>query len=106
MTATKPCTIKRRRYLRFSVRTLLVIVTVVAVVLAVPVRRAMRQREAVLAIQKLGGSLIYDYEITRGPETMMSAWLRRTLGDDYFHDVYLADFPDRPIADSDLSHLS
>jgi Leucine-rich repeat (LRR) protein len=53
--------------------------------------QAKRQREAINAIQKLGGSVHYDYEET-APRTVSSSgkawepeWLLKLLGEDFFH---------------------
>ena len=47
----------RRRWFQYSLRTLLVLVTVLCVWLGVTVNRARKQREAVAAIQELGGTV-------------------------------------------------
>ena len=89
----------RRRYLTFSLRTLFVLLTALAVWLGVVVNRAREQREAVKAIEALGGILFYDWQLGRprginyllprprqaeppGPE-----WLRKLIGDHYFQNV-------------------
>jgi hypothetical protein len=45
----------RRRYLTFSLRTLFVLTTAFAIWLGVVVNRAREQREAIKAIEALGG---------------------------------------------------
>ncbi len=89
--------------LRFSLRTLLVLLTIVCVVLGVIVSRAERQRRAVAAIVKAGGEVAYDYEIypemdeggdrvdLPGPD-----WLCRLLGVDYFGTVIWAHLTPTP----------
>ena len=77
---------------QFSLRSLLVATVVVAIPfswLAVEMKRARRQREVVAAIEKLGGSVRYDYVFTPpfcfempGP-----VWLRKLVGDDFFANV-------------------
>jgi hypothetical protein len=82
----------RRRWFRFSLRTLLLLVAIVAVGfgwLGVKIRQAHEQRDAVAAIVKLNGIVCYDYEpgpsygyqqpaIPPGP-----TWLRNLLGVDF-----------------------
>ena len=51
-----------RRFLRFSVRGLIVLVLVIGVWLGWIVRSARIQREAVAAIQHAGGQVAYDWE--------------------------------------------
>jgi hypothetical protein len=57
----------RRRWFRYSLRTLLLAVTLVAVALAYWVNGAERQRRAVAAIEAAGGTVRYDYERTKSP---------------------------------------
>jgi hypothetical protein len=96
----------RRRWLRFSLRTLLLVVTLVAVALSVWVNQAERQRRAVAAIRAAGGWVKYDYErrplvtgtavgfsVQSTPQSSFDGelpgpdWLCRLLGVDYFADV-------------------
>ena len=53
---------KRRRWLRFSLRTLLLLTAVIAAWLGVQVNKAQKQRAAVAAIQEAGGKVHYDWE--------------------------------------------
>jgi|SRR6185437_11269524 len=87
-----------RRYLTFSLRTLFILLTVFAVWLGVVVRRAAEQREAVKAIEALGGYVIYDGQAPSGDAKRPagSAWLRRTVGDDFFRDACKAGFDYSP----------
>ena len=111
------------RWYQYSLRTLLVFVTLFAVAcswFAVKLRQARRQREAVAAIQRSSGSVMYDYEHIvdedalaksgsgiwlserRGPE-----WLRNILGIDFFHNVTSASIFNDDGLDrlEDLPHL-
>jgi hypothetical protein len=99
-----------RRRPKFSIRSLLVLVVVAAVPcwwFGMKMRQAERQREAVQAIQEVGGGVSYDYQHT----SMMGhppgpAWLRRLLGDDFFADVrsvYFLNVGD--VGDESLQHL-
>ena len=85
MSIAKP----RRRWFSFSIKVLLLLLTVLSVWLGVQVERVHRQRALKAAILKAGGQLQYDYETDRvnsrargtppGPE-----WLRNLVGVDYF----------------------
>jgi hypothetical protein len=104
MTTDQPAAIKtNRRWYQYSLRTLLIIVTLFAVAcswFAVKMQQAKRQREAVEEILRLGGILLYDYEtfefagsvhisgsptIVNEPSTPL--WLRNLLGRDFFYNV-------------------
>jgi hypothetical protein len=84
-----------RRYLRFSVRGLIVLVLVLGAGLGWLVRGARIQREAVAAITIPGGAVRYDWEGTiEGfvPEGKLWAprWLVDLIGVDYFGHVISA----------------
>ena len=97
-----------RRYLTFSLRTLIVLTTALAVWLGVVVNRAREQREAVNAIEALGGAVAYDWHFFETPEqrsvmeratVQLRTWLRRIVGEDLFQEVdhvYLT----MPVADA------
>jgi hypothetical protein len=81
---------------RFSLRTLLILVTLGAAAFGwfgIKMRQAQRQKESVAAVRNLGGIVGYDYEFdsvgnqkaNASPPT--PAWLRKTLGDDFFAEV-------------------
>src|SRR4051812_23282319 len=85
-----------RRRLRLSVRAMMAVVLVLAVVLGLMVRRAQVQRDAVAAIGRTGGSLHYGWEVTRVVPNIdtdsrrkpwCSKWLADRLGPDYFGHV-------------------
>src|SRR5687767_3006090 len=93
-----------RRWLRFSLRTLLVLLTVACVTLGLWVQRAERQRRAVAAIREMGGSVTYDFQeaqwrsLTRTP-----AW-RGWFGVDYFAKPSFVQLP-ASATDADLLHV-
>ena len=77
MTTPKP----KRRWFQYSLRTLLVVVTLCAIFcswLAVKLQQAKREREAAAAITELGGEVRWWSRPSR-PE-----WLRKLLGGDLF----------------------
>jgi Leucine Rich Repeat (LRR) protein len=81
-----------RRFLRYSVRGLILLVLVVGVWLGWIVRSARLQHAAVAAIEKDGGFVIYDgWNSDNGRWTnskpWRTNWLTNTIGVDYFADV-------------------
>ena len=80
----------RRRWLQISLRSMLAITTLICVWLAVQVNNARRQRDAVTAIEAVGGNVVYDYQLNakgswiNGAEVPGPEWLRRILGPHYF----------------------
>jgi internalin A len=86
-----------RRYLRFSVRGLIVLVLVIGLGMGWIVRSARIQREAVAAIRKAHGSVAYDWQLKSGygafGEPPWPRWLVHTLGVDYFGSVVSVDIP-------------
>ena len=115
MTATPPTTPKpRRRWLQFSLRTLMALVVLLSLPLAwfaLKIRKAERQQQAMEAIRKTGGVVVYDYEFEvfanrlaeakllgvdmnygpNEPEPPAPEWLRGLLGVDFFSDVAVVD---------------
>ncbi len=101
----------KRRWLQFSLRTLMIVVTVFCILLGTVVKRARDQRQAVEAIREAGGLIVYDYERDQrgppGPE-----WLRRLAGIDLFAKVVSvsADHPSiggsATMTDKEMVHLT
>jgi hypothetical protein len=90
-----PATRRRGWGLRFSLRGLLVVVTILCVALAWRLQRAKLQRQAVLALRDAGGWVYYDYQ-QYDPKTCKfdkeatpwePEWLQAQVGVDFFHDV-------------------
>ncbi len=85
----------RRRWFRFSVRSLLLLVVLIAIPLSWKVNRARNQRVAVAELQKLNARIIYDYEIVaiNGSQTYRNLpppgpkRLTDLLGIEYFVEV-------------------
>jgi hypothetical protein len=104
-----------RSLLRFRLRTLLLAVLVISVAMGIYVNRVRRQQASIAAIKRLGGATYYDYARKLGDDAgqcWAPAWLRRTLGDDYFHSVVEVniDFSvrgpaNRRLTDEALAHL-
>jgi Leucine Rich Repeat (LRR) protein len=77
---------------RFSLRWLVLLVTVVAITLgwfAVRMQQAARQQAAIVAFKKVGGSLLYDWQMgvanARPPAPI---WLCNLLGVDFYSNPY------------------
>ncbi|HJN08885.1 MAG: hypothetical protein QGG09_19600 [Pirellulaceae bacterium] len=77
----------KRRFLRFSLRAMLVVLTVFSVWLGVQVNRARNQRAAVNWVTKNGGEVEYDWTFNSKLEPPGPRWLRQKIGDEYFQSV-------------------
>ena len=89
-----------RRFLRFSVRWLIVLVLVIGAGLSWLVRSARIQREAVAAIEKAGGEVHFDWErkngtVVPGGKLWEPARFVKLLGVDYFGHVTYVTFATR-----------
>lgn len=84
---------RKRRWLQFSLRSLMIFTLVVAIPcawLGHRIEEKRRERQAVAAIVKLGGGLRYDYENAPGKvplEPPGPRVLRSLLGENYFCEV-------------------
>ena len=78
---------------------------------AVRAKRAREQKQAVGELRKLGGYVLYDYELPLlrkgldpgdppGP-----AWLRGLLGEDFFATAVYVQFVNSPLTDAGLEHI-
>ena len=102
MSAHKP----KRRFFRYSLRTMLVVVLVLSVWLGWMANRAAKQRRAVALVKELGGSVTYDCQarftttggsrrnlvVNTGEMTIYEPppeddLLHKYIGHDWFHDV-------------------
>jgi internalin A len=88
----------RRRNLRISVRTLIVVVLLIGGCLGWIVRSARIQRDPVAAIHGAGGSFTYDWELKDGKsipggKPWAPRWLTDLIGVDFFGHVTTARFP-------------
>lgn len=93
-----------RCWFQYSLRSFLILLTALAVWLGVVVRRATEQREAVKAIEALGGAVIYDWMLVKDSKEMSFRpsdeqrpsgpdQLRSLLGNDFFQHVQCGEFP-------------
>ena len=95
----------RRRFFRYSLRTLMLAVTVFCIWMAIATKQARDQRQAVEAIRELGGMVIYDYQLAGSEKPARPEWLGELIGDDYFARVVFVRFLGTPATDADLVHL-
>lgn len=99
---------RRYRWLRFSLRSILLITLLVGIWLGIQVNRAHRQRKAVAALKQQGARIAYAYEYNDAAIRRPTApdWLRHLCGEEYFvsvHAVYLS--PGKQISAADWTHL-
>ena len=90
------------RRVRFSLGSLLLVTTVLAVVVGTWANGARRQQRAVTAIINAGGLVRYAHDQTPQSEPPGPQWLRQTLGDHFFfkvHEVRLGPVSIRPAYD-------
>ncbi len=87
----------KRRWFRFSLRTMMVVVTLLCCFAGIVSSQASRQRRAVERIKKLHGVVFYDFQLdadlkprTDDPEPPGPEWLRELIGLDYFATVISA----------------
>ena len=108
---TKP----RRRWFRFSLRTLLLLVAIIGVPLGMKMNRVRNQRLVVAELRRLNAQIMYDYEDTRtkGVQTVVNppqipgpAWLRRLLGDEYFVEVISVRLDGPKVTDETVASIS
>ncbi len=113
----------RRRWLRFSLRTMLVVVTVFGVWLGIKVDEARRQKAAVEKLQALGVEVWYEHQRTANGgfdvriDLEVPRWARELCGDHFFQTVKGLFYVQRlgpgvtpamsnPITDADLKCLA
>src|SRR5262245_13877812 len=102
-----------RRWLRFSLKTVFVLVTLYCIWLAGVTIRAREQQRAILRIQELHGVVAFAFELDpKGnwhdkPQQFVPAWIRNALGEDYFRRAIVASFEQSSnLADDDLRVLA
>jgi hypothetical protein len=109
----------RRRWLRYSLRTLLVLIAALGIWLGIAFHRAREQARAVAALKSHAG-VYYDYQvlnlnsiedalqsIDESATSDVPEWLLDGLGVDFFHDVTLVYlFGDPPADDNTLAALT
>lgn len=92
-----------RRWMQVSLRTVLVLVTLLCVALGLWVGSAERQRRAVADIEKLGGDV--KYVEPAASEKFPVTYLRRWLPADYFDEIEWVDLANTQVTDAGLAYL-
>jgi len=98
----------KRRWFQFSLATLFLVTTALAVWLGIWTDRARKQQRAVEAIRQRGGIVAYSYETEGGPGQPTPPgprWLRDSLGIDYLDRVVAVNFTGDTFTDADLELL-
>jgi Leucine-rich repeat (LRR) protein len=93
---------RKRRWLQFSVRGLLLLTVVIAVPLGL-INKARQQRIAVTALRKMGCS-VSSWNAKSGSPTILE-WSRMLMGEEQFRDVTCVYGTNLQITDADLVHL-
>ena len=99
---------RKRRWFQFRLRTLLIFTLVCAIGSAWVAHRAelkRKEREAVEAIIRLGGSVAYDYDLVNGAKPTGPDWLRNLLGENFFSEAVIVSVSDAFVADAGLENL-
>jgi hypothetical protein len=108
---------RKRRWFQFSLRTLMIVVVIVAIPcvwLGRKIEQKRRAREAVAAIIKAGGIVVYDYQkpsLKSGQtfkpveEPNGPALLRNLLGENFFSEVYAVYHNNTTITDDEIELL-
>ena len=94
----------KRRWMQVSLRTVLVLVTLLCVALSMWGVPAERQRRAVAAVQELDGSVFY-VEADPASEMFPVTFLRRWLPPDYCDEINYVDLSRTEVTDAGLAHL-
>ena len=96
----------RRRWFQYSLRTLLIVMTVCAALFAWWSHKARQQREAVAAIKAAGGEVQYDFKRNHLKQPRYwPTWLVNVLGVDYFASVQWVYLTNTQVTDAGLEHL-
>jgi len=104
----------RRRFFRYSLRTLFVVVTVFCVWMGITAKRARDQKLAVQAVEALGGTVRFEHQdgfvnfeggilSPHGSDGPGPEWLRQLIGEEYFFCVDEVHFIRSNVDDASLA---
>jgi hypothetical protein len=95
----------RRRWLRFSLRFLLLLVAVISIPLAWKFNQVRNQRIAVAEINELNGYVRYGHENRGLIKSPGPKWWTNYLGDDFFANIASVHFVDPQVTNETLARL-
>ena len=96
---------RKRRWMRFSLRSFLIVVTILCVFIGWYVYRVDQQKKAVRWVLKHGGAIRYDYQVDSDGRLLDDSqppgpkWLHSILGVDYFASVVTVNFTFTSVSD-------
>jgi hypothetical protein len=96
-----------RRRFQYSLRTLMIVVTVFAIVCSwftVKMQQAKKQQESVEAIRKWGRNVRITYDWQRSTP-LIPGWVRNLVGEDFFYNVYRLDILNTDLANTDMTPI-
>ena len=112
----------KRKWFRFSLKTLLLLMTVVGVWVGLEIKRVREMRIAVKRIEELGGyvrygdeRIVFDGQTIKHEDPPAPEWLRNLIGDDYFRTVTevelefpipISNYSECPITEEDFAVIS
>jgi hypothetical protein len=101
----------KRRRLKFSLRTLFAVITIFGIWLGWHVHHAQQQKQAIAAIEAIGGYYYYEYQYDP-PETYDGlrsppgpAWLWKLVDDNMFFDVAAVGLNSKPATDKTMNQV-
>lgn len=102
----------RRRWTRFNLRALMLIVVVIAIPLGWTVNRVRNRRIVVAAIQDMNGHIYYDYQrnfnvgLSTSASPLGSKWLRAVFGEHVFAEIVHVNVEGPKVTDESLALIS
>jgi hypothetical protein len=106
MSSTNNVSNKRaRRWTQFSLRTLLLVSTAIAIWLGFVAYQARQQREVVKLVEALGGQVVYERAYSIISEQPILQWFCESIGREYFCSVKGIDVASAELADEHIEQF-
>jgi hypothetical protein len=106
----------KRRWVQFSMRTVLVLTTACGILLGWRANDVRRERDALALVESLGGYATFDYQcdfdkdelrvVDPGREAPRNSWLMSMVGEEYFRHIACIFFRDTSVTDKDLKRIT